>query len=218
MAILQNTLIGRSRGSIGGVTFSTWKGLNVGKSKPVSVANPDTDPQKAQRSAMTQIVALFRQVVGAVEIGFRKLAVHQSAYNAFTSYNLKNAVGKAGAVATIIKNNLLFSKGTIGVVPFLTHVASVGAETIVLTWDDSIIPVGGSATDELSLVAINGITNQAIYLPITGGQDRSTGTATFAVPADFMTLGQTLTLYPFWLNSTSGEVSDNNHYTGAVVA
>ena len=37
MAVLQNPLIGRARKSIGAVTFSTWRGLNVGRTKPVNV-------------------------------------------------------------------------------------------------------------------------------------------------------------------------------------
>lgn len=34
MARVQNTLIGRASGSVGGATFTTWKGINVLKSKP----------------------------------------------------------------------------------------------------------------------------------------------------------------------------------------
>lgn len=218
MAILQNTLIGRASGSIGGVTFSTWKGLNVGKSKPVSVANPDTDPQKAQRSALAQLVAIFRQVVGGVDLGFKKLAVHQSAYNAWMSYNLKNAVSKAGAVATILKQDLLFAKGTVGVVVFTSRAATVSTEDITLAWDASDIPVGGSATDEVSLVVINGTSGIALYLPALSGQIRSSGTAEFAVPSDFMTTGNSLTIYPFFRNPITGDVSDSYHYNVTVVA
>lgn len=48
MAIVSNTLIGKTRGSVGNVTFTTWKGRNVikEKSKP---ANPNSEKQAKQR-------------------------------------------------------------------------------------------------------------------------------------------------------------------------
>ncbi len=149
-------------------------------------------------------------------MGFKKLAIHQSAYNAFVSYNLKNAISKAGAVATILKQDLLFAKGTIGVITFTTRIASLAGENITVEWDGSVVPVGGSATDDISLVVVNGTTGVYLYLPPVSGQVRTSSIAEFAVPTGFMSLGDSLTIYPFFSNTITGDVSDSNHYNVTV--
>ena len=51
MAVTQNPHIGRSKNAFATAVFTTWKGRNVMKGKPISVHNPDTPAQKKQRSA-----------------------------------------------------------------------------------------------------------------------------------------------------------------------
>jgi hypothetical protein len=57
MAIPSNTLIGKTKGSVGNVTFTTWKGRNVIKEKSNSPANPRTPAQVAQRAKFSKITA-----------------------------------------------------------------------------------------------------------------------------------------------------------------
>src|SRR5574344_1175407 len=90
MAIVQNTLIGKASGSVGGTTFTSWKGKNVLKSKPAQVANPRTAAQTAQRTKFIGAVASYRQMAPVVQQGFAGLAVGKSAYNAYASENIKN--------------------------------------------------------------------------------------------------------------------------------
>lgn len=53
MAITQNPLIGRASGAYGGTVFTTFFNKNVIKTKPVTVRNPKTAAQIAQRNLMT---------------------------------------------------------------------------------------------------------------------------------------------------------------------
>ena len=59
MAVTQNTHIGRSKNAFATAVFTTWKGRNVMKGKPISVHNPDTPAQKKQRSAFGATVQLW---------------------------------------------------------------------------------------------------------------------------------------------------------------
>ena len=73
MARVQNTLIGKSSGSVGGATFSTWKGINVLKSKAITVANPKTVGQLTQRNRMTLMVSIFRLIASTNKRRFQNI-------------------------------------------------------------------------------------------------------------------------------------------------
>lgn len=55
MAKVSNTLIGKTRGSVGNVTFTVWKGRNVIKEKSNAPANPNTPLQQAQRARFKKL-------------------------------------------------------------------------------------------------------------------------------------------------------------------
>lgn len=216
MAILQNTLIGRARRSIGGVTFSTWKGLNVGKSKPVSVANPNTIKQQAQRSAVSQIVAIYRQTVAPVNIGFAKLAIHQSPYNAFTSANLKSAFNlSAPPVATLLPAMLKFAKGTIQQTTIATFVAHSGTETASGTWSDTPLGVGQSTTDNAIVVVHNRTQDKWTYSNDVTRDNLAGGVATSN--GFVAATGDVIDGYFFFQSATTGEVSDSFYITTVAI-
>ena len=60
-AVTQNSIIGRTRGKVGGVVFSKWRGLNTLRSKPESVKNPKSPGQLFQRKKLTLLVELYRK-------------------------------------------------------------------------------------------------------------------------------------------------------------
>ena len=161
MAVVQNTLIGRTRGSIGGVTFSTQFGLNVAKSKAVSVANPNTDKQIMRRSALTQITAIGRQLLGITSITFRSLAVGKSAYNAFSSLALKSAFDYATPpTAVFVPSDLVVSKGTIQSTEIDS--ASVLAGLVLVEFSEVASGVGQKASDLAVLVVGNSATGKFV--------------------------------------------------------
>lgn len=155
MAVVQNTLIGKSKQSVGGTTFSTWKGINVLKSKPVSVANPQTDLQIMQRSALQQIVSIYRTINVAIKKGWKKFAVQKSEYNAFTSNSLKNAFDFAAPpVAELLPTALKITNGTIttGGEEFVAD--SLAVDSLQLGWNAALIG-NQAATDELQCAVLS---------------------------------------------------------------
>ena len=114
MSVLQNPIVGRMKQKIGGVVMSTWKGINVMRGKPLTVANPKTDPQLMRRSALRQIVEIARTIAAALNLGFKEQAVRKSAFNAFCGYNLRNAFNYTSPpVAALQPPNILVAQGTI---------------------------------------------------------------------------------------------------------
>lgn len=208
MSIVQNTLIGRARQKIGGSVFSTWKGLNVLKSKPLTVANPKTPGQIQQRSAMSQITKLFRGASGYVALGFKQQAVHMSEFNAFASYNLKNAFNKAvSGVATLVPLDLLFSQGTITKTIPVTVSASLALH-FEITWDASgTLPPGVSNSDVCQYFGYN--STKGTFSTVNSGDLWSdTDSDLPTIPTDWA-IGDTVFLYMFFYNPTSRKSSDS---------
>jgi hypothetical protein len=156
--IVQNTLIGRSKQSIGNVVATTLLGKNVLKAKPLTVANPRTEGQINQRAKISAVVACGRAIAEAISYGFKEMAVGMYAFNAFTSTNTKNGfVTAAGGVASYVSANLIISKGTIGSTAVSVDSASISDGFISLAWVNDTLPVGGSNID-ISLPVVMNIT------------------------------------------------------------
>jgi hypothetical protein len=215
MSVTSNTLIGHSRGSIGNATMSTWKGLNVLKQKATSVANPNTGRQIMQRSAMTQIVAIFRLLTAVVDLGFKKGFAHMSPFNRFTKQNLKNSFDfSAPPVALFVDADFMISKGTITAAPILSAIVDDSANTITVNWDPSITGPGQSLTDQPFFVAHN-ITTDEWNVSLNG--TRADGIASNADAASWVTGNSVQVWLGFW-NPLTGESSDSTTIHTVIIA
>jgi hypothetical protein len=202
----QNTLIGRSSGSIGGATATTWKGINVMKSKPMTVANPRTAGQLAQRAILKNLVFIYRLYAAFFNVGFRQQAIRKSAYNAFASENMKNG-SLTGAAENKIAVPALFeaSKGTLaGTTP--TYVgAPGGSNSVEVNWD-STLSGNQLATDSAYLLVVKA---DGTPLGITSGTERrDDATSTVALDANMVT-GQSYRVYLFFFQESTGKVSNS---------
>lgn len=206
MARVQNTLIGKSSGSVGGATFSTWKGINVLKSKAISVFNPKTQAQENQRQRMALLVAFFRTASSAINIGFQKLAVKKSAYNAFIQANLipANFTGVAPNMELEV-GFLALSKGTIlpTVITSMTNTAA--SANVIVNWDGNDVPVGGSADDIAHVVVYN---ENSEIVGTNSSAIRSADTATVVLP-QVTDNADTLYAWLYFENPITKEVSDS---------
>lgn len=213
MARVQNTLIGKSSGSVGGATFSTWKGINVLKSKATVVANPQTQLQQDQRNRMTLLVAMFRAVSGALNIGYSKLANEMSAYNAFIKANLLPAnFGGAAPSMSLTYANLLTAKGTMGTTPITAVTGTNASANVPVTWNQALTPIG-SSVDDIAVAAVYNAT-QDVWGYVASAA-RSTGTTTVVMPSPSAT-SDVLHGYLFFRNPVTTEVSDSEYFTDTV--
>lgn len=215
LTIVQNTLIGRSKQSIGNATFTTWKGKNVLKSKPISVENPQTDGQVTQRLKMTGIVLLFRSVAAAVALGFKERAVGMSEYNAFVKNNIIPATTiTLPSTITYNYSAIYMSMGTISPTDMTSVVADDSLNTVVFTFPSTADFPGQSTTDKITIVYIN--TTGGGYKVVTEGAARSAGTLSVADSA--MVTGDVLEVYTFFTKADGSKSSDSTYQQVTVIA
>lgn len=213
MARVQNTLIGRSSGSVGGATFTTWKGINVLKSKAVSVANPNTIPQQKQRNRLSFLVAIYRLIAGIVQAGFKTQAIGKSAYNVFTSENIQNALSvDDSAVVSLVPLSLKVAKGTIGNTAISSLGVPLGDDVITVNWLGAL-PVGGSDDDVVSILGYNA--TQDLWGFNTTSYVRSDLQGDAVLGVNKASSDQCYA-WLFFTNPLTGEVSDSE-VLGAVV-
>lgn len=88
MGIIWQGILGGVSGRVGNVIGSSWKGIPVLKSRPLSVANPRTTQQVHFRDRLTKLVALASPINSSIIIPlWNRFASRMSGYNAFIQAN-----------------------------------------------------------------------------------------------------------------------------------
>lgn len=88
MGIIKQGILGGFSGKVGSVIGTSWKGRAVMKAMPLSVANPKTSAQVAQRTAFSDCVAFAKNIVGgAILLLDNPFAGDISGYNRFVARN-----------------------------------------------------------------------------------------------------------------------------------
>lgn len=204
MAIVQNPIIGRSKGSFGNAVFSKWKGKNTLRSKALEVANPQTDLQMRQRAKFAILVAFYRQMAAILKIGFREMAVGMSEFNAFQSTNLKNSfLGWSGSHWNANFANLVVSKGSLDATSIGTPHVTTGSTAVTVPFDTT--PAGNqSAADTIYCVVLQ----DDGEIPTILSGVRSAGTLTGSLP-EAASNGDTFWFYLFAVSPDGRKVSDS---------
>lgn len=184
MAVVQNPIIGRARGQAGGMVFTTQFGKNVIKSKPLQVAYSDTDAQKMRRGMIAWVVLFFRSCVEMIQIGFSSLAQGMSAYNAFSSYNLKNGFNTdSPPTVTPDYSKILISKGTMAKTELIGVTCDILDGVIGFSYDGQTLGMGQSKSDKPLMVIYNQTKNE--YYSGSGTTQRDDDTAELPIPAQW---------------------------------
>ena len=216
MAVVQNPIIGRARGQAGGMVFTTQFGRNVLKSKALSVANPKTDKQLGRRAAMTQTVALYRSIAPVVQAGFRSKAIGMSAYNAFSSFNIKQAYSfEASGKEIQIPAKSKVSVGTIKKESKTASTQAAAAKDVVVTFPTTFAGAGQSASDKVAVVVVNETKGETAFS--FGKAIRSEGTSTVTMPSN-LTAEDVLHIYLGFIRDDGTDASDSTYSTEIVGA
>jgi hypothetical protein len=89
MGKIKQGILGGFSGKVGAVTGSSWKGLDIMKSRPLSVANPRTAGQVSQRNKMSHISSYGSELLSTIcQPCWNRFAVQQSGFNAFCKKNI----------------------------------------------------------------------------------------------------------------------------------
>ena len=133
-AVIKRGILGGFSGSVGSVVGSSWKGLAVMKAKPLSVANPNTAAQQAQRTKFSSIVEVAKQLlVEMVKPLWDRFAQGMSGYNMFVSVNV-DAFTSSGV---FIPSAFVLGQGKLTGTVNLTAAADASTNTVDFGWSNN---------------------------------------------------------------------------------
>ncbi len=133
MGVIKRGILGGFSGKVGNVVGSSWKGIAVMKSMPLSVANPRTAGQVAQRTAFAT-TALFASAILAtiVKPMWDRFASQMSGYNSFIQTNIDELSEVVGEKF----NDFVMSTGKMAATATISADAGAGSASVSIEWDD----------------------------------------------------------------------------------
>jgi len=185
MATMKQGILGGLSGKIGNVVGSSWKGIPVLKSLPLSVANPNTAGQQAQRGAFTKVVEAAQALLaGLITAYWNKWAEKMSGFNSFISKNIKafDATGLVAAGNIVVGTSVSHPAHTLGIS------CNAATDDIDFTFIDNTGEEGALATDTAVLVAYNETTDQWYFDAVGTRRNSSPGN----MPGVVQTIGDTV--------------------------
>jgi len=213
MSKVQNTLIGRASGSVGQVVFVTWKGINVARSKPISVANPNTIPQQKQRSRFSLMRTFYFNAYPIIDFGVQLIAIKMSRQNAFLKTNINNAV-YSGVVPNIalVYSAINISKGSM----VITKIDFVTAFSITaftkINWTILFSGIRSNPNDKAYALMFNETQNRFLFF---SDGIRSDGDLTLNLSVLFG-IGDILHSWLFFVSPDGKFISDSSYLTHTV--
>lgn len=207
MGVIKQGILGGFSGKVANVVGSSWKGIAYMKSLPLSVANPRTAAQVAQRTRMTNCVFFAKIILASIIKPLRdRFAVQQSGYNTFVSDNvaLFDAVDPSPAA------DLNIASGKMAATPIATISGVAAQKQVDFTWADDSGTGFKLADDKAYLVAVNEGNSEVGFDGAAADRDDTGGSVTFA--AD-LTAADTINGYLVFLRVDGTIVSDTSFNT-----
>lgn len=211
MAVIKSGILGGLSGSIGNVTGSSWKGVPVLRTKPLSVANPNTPAQQAVRTPWASLTKLGSSITGAIlQPVWNGIASKMSGYNLFLQ---KNAQQAFNALGEFVPMGLSVSPGTLPSVP--VTVDELASPSVMSFNIATTLPsVQALPTDKLYAVVVDYDGN---YLgSVSGTVARSVGA--FSVVANRTLKNHEMVYaYAFFMSADGKRIFAQSFVQGAIV-
>lgn len=211
MAVIKSGILGGLSGSIGNVTGSSWKGVPVLRTKPLSVANPNTPAQQAVRTPWASLTKLGSSITGVIlQPVWNGIASKMSGYNLFLQ---KNAQQAFNALGDFVPMGLSVSPGTLPSVP--VTVDELASPSVMSFNIATTLPsVQALPTDKLYAVVVDYDGN---YLgSVSGTVARSVGA--FSVVANRTLKNHEMVYaYAFFMSADGKRIFAQSFVQGAVV-
>lgn len=212
MAIIKRGILGGFSKKIGNVVGSSWKGIAVMKSLPLSVANPRTAGQVAQRSKFagaTGVASILLVLI--VKPLWDRAAQLMSGYNAFVQANV-TAFTSAGV---LIPNNFLITIGKGIATPIVNVGNAVGSSQVSIEWSGAVLEGNQLATDDMYAVVHN--VNQNNWGQSGAVSPREDEEITLTMPTDSV-VGDVLEVYLAARSADGFNLFAQDHLQGIVPA
>lgn len=212
MGVIKRGILGGFQNKVGNVVGTSWKGIDVIKALPVSVANPRTSLQVRQRGKFSGVVKLGSfLLISVVKPLWDRFAQRQSGFNAFCSSNI-DAFNQTGILNP---DQIIISKGVLApLADLVVNTGNDGDDFITLNWDASL-GNNGQADDRFYCVVMDD--NSAVIGVASATQVRSDTSATVNLTRDLVT-GENIYVYVGMRSNDGFRVSNSQYNTFIVLA
>lgn len=177
MGVIKRGILGGFSGKVANVVGSSWKGISVMRSLPLSVANPRTNAQIQVRNHFEAVAKGGSKLLTTIiKPLWDRFAQEMSGYNAFVKVNYKRydteyEFGQDG--------NLVISQGKLGETPINNGTVDAGGTTLTINWEST--PQGSyqQPSDDAYAVVYDG--NPSVAFAGKLSTKRSAGSATIQI-------------------------------------
>ena len=202
MARIKQGILGGFSGKIGNIVGSSWKGIAVMKTLPLSVSNPKTAKQVTQRSYFKDSVQLAQTIlVGIIKPLWDRFAVRQSGFNHFLQQFL--IIKGHPDLASKVK----IAMGQMDILADFSASGSAGAHKVLLSWLDDSGTGLKLADDEIYCLILN--ENAKYVAQGSNIAKREDEGAVVTIP-DSLEAGTVLNVYAAARRADGTVVSDTN--------
>lgn len=159
MAEVQNPITGRSKNKFANAIFSTWKGKNILRSKPLSVGNPRTTAQVKQRLRIGFLAKKSSELGSLLRDSFKEVANGMTEFNAFVKRNYQNTDASGSTPSFVSAEDVIVSAGSLAGLadPSVTIMSS---QSIKLEWSSQSASANCLGTDTVVLVGFDTVTKR----------------------------------------------------------
>lgn len=212
MGTIKQGILGGFSGKVAGVVGSSWKGIAVIKSLPLSVANPRTAAQTAQRNKFAGVVAIASTMLATVvKPMWDRFAQGESGYNAFVKRNI-GAFNLSGELDPTL---LVISSGKMAATPIASVEAENGNQTLNIVWADDSGQGLKLQTDNAYALVVDA---DGIVLG-SGSDGNERQDEDYSVPLNrIIVTGESLTCYLAFKRADGTVVSDSSYLAKVVTA
>jgi len=212
MARLSQGILGGVLGKIGNVVGSSWKGIPVIKSKPLSVANPRTTAQVAQRTKMANVVAFAQAILASIIKPLNdRFAQQASGFNDFVRRNIALFTNVTPSPAA----NLQISSGQMEQVDPDSAVCNAGDAFVTVSFPTSFSDAFSASDDLVYAVVMNATTGQ---IGFNGGSVIRSAGEIIVSRLGLTTAGDVLHIWLAFRRADGTVVSNTGYLEGVVTA
>ena len=190
MARIKQGILGGFSGKIANVVGTSWKGIAVIKSQPLSVANPKTAAQVAQRTKLSACVAMLQPILsGVIKPLNDRFAGQMSGYN----YSLQKSIAAFGADGSFANpSEFKISRATAKAQLIGCVSAYPSTNVVMAAWTSDAGTGYALGTDKMFFVVFNETTGEIGY---SANAIRADQAASVVLPESGLKNGDVLRTY-----------------------
>ena len=211
MGIIKRGILGGFSKKVANVVGSSWKGIAYMKSLPLSVANPRTAGQVAQRTKFANVTAFASAILATIcKPLWDRFAQQMSGFNAFVQTNIELFVGALPSPFA----DLIISSGKMASTAISSIVAADGNAVVEVIWVDDSGSGFKLGLDLAYVLVINEVTGS---IGVIAGSETRTGLSAEVTMPEAVSTGDDLHCYLAFLRA-DGTINSDTAYDTAEVA